>query len=175
MCLVIPNAVVIARPPIGAAGCVGLLAKPPAVVPVGIVIGAIHPDPDTVPKYAVTIIEAVEVVAAFREAAVLEPVAAVVTLYELTTITLVEMTTIAALCEPRSSCSGASIVTATHSPMTTKVTARHRAGMASTTTMDHCAAAGSAAATTAAASTSAITAPPAFVAYKRHSSITRGV
>jgi hypothetical protein len=118
----------------------------------------------------VTIIEAVEVVAAFREAAVLEPVAAVVTLYESTTITLVEMTTIAALCELRSSCSGASIVTATHSPMTTKVTARHRPRLASTT-MDHCAAAGSAA-TTAAASTSATT---AFVAYKRHSSLTRGV
>ena len=39
-----------------------MLAKPPAIVSVGIVIGAVHPDPDTIPKYAVTIIEAVMVV-----------------------------------------------------------------------------------------------------------------
>jgi hypothetical protein len=39
-----------------------LLAKPPAIVSVGVVIGAVHPDPDTIPKYAVTIIEAVMVV-----------------------------------------------------------------------------------------------------------------
>ena len=39
-----------------------MLAKPPAIVPIGVVIGAIHPDPDSVPKYAVTIIEAVMVV-----------------------------------------------------------------------------------------------------------------
>ena len=38
-----------------------MLAKPPAIV-VGIVSGAVHPDPDTIPKYAVTIIEAVMVV-----------------------------------------------------------------------------------------------------------------
>ena len=39
-----------------------MLAKPPAIVSVGVVIGAVHPDPDTIPKYAVTIIEAVMVV-----------------------------------------------------------------------------------------------------------------
>ena len=38
-----------------------MLAKPPAIVSVGVVIGAVHPDPDTIPKYAVTI-EAVMVV-----------------------------------------------------------------------------------------------------------------
>ena len=39
-----------------------MLAKPPAIVSVGVVIGAVHPDPDTIPKYTVTIVEAVMVV-----------------------------------------------------------------------------------------------------------------
>jgi hypothetical protein len=73
-----------------------------------------------------TMIEAVKVMAALREAAVLEPLAAIVALNESTTITVLETAAITALCEPRS----------THSRPNkaagAAITARHCAGMAAT-------------------------------------------
>ena len=71
--------------------------------------------------------EAVKVVAALRKAAVLEPLAAVVALNESTTITVLETATPAALCEPWSTPSRPSKATAA------AITARHCAGMATTT------------------------------------------
>jgi hypothetical protein len=70
--------------------------------------------------------EAVKVVVALREAAVLEPLAAVVALYESTTITVLETATLAALCEPRSTHSRPSKATAA------AVAACHCARMATT-------------------------------------------
>jgi hypothetical protein len=75
--LVIAHAVVIATPPIGAPSDKGLSAQPPAVVIIGIVIGTVDPDPHAIAEYPMTMMEAVKVVAALREAAVLEPVAAI--------------------------------------------------------------------------------------------------
>jgi hypothetical protein len=49
VCSVIAYAVVIATPPIWAPSSEGPFTQPPAIV-VGIVIGAIHPDPDTIPE-----------------------------------------------------------------------------------------------------------------------------
>jgi hypothetical protein len=73
-----------------------------------------------------TMMKAVKVVVALREAAVLEPLAAVVALYESTTISVLETATLAALCEPRSTHSRSSKATAT------ALTACHCAGMATT-------------------------------------------
>ena len=53
-----------------------MAAQPPAIV-VGIVI----PNPDTIYEYPMTMMEAVKVAAALREAAVLEPLVAIVALY----------------------------------------------------------------------------------------------
>jgi hypothetical protein len=101
--LVIAHAIVIATPPIGASGDEGLTAQPPAIV-VG-VTGTVNPDPDAVPKYPVTMMEAVKMVVAPREAAVLEPIATVVALNETITMPV-------ALCESRSTASRPSVATA---------------------------------------------------------------
>jgi hypothetical protein len=60
--LVIAQASVVARPPIGAAGGIGPLAQPVAVVTVGVVVGTVNPDPGSIPEDPVTIVEAVVVV-----------------------------------------------------------------------------------------------------------------
>src|SRR5262249_15438332 len=48
--LVIADAVVMAAPPIRTPRNEGLSAQPPTIV-VGVVIGTVNPDPNTVPKY----------------------------------------------------------------------------------------------------------------------------
>jgi hypothetical protein len=73
-----------------------------------------------------TMMEAVKVVVALREAAVLQPLAAVVALYESTKITVFETATLAALCEPRSTHSRPSKATAA------AIAACHCARMAAT-------------------------------------------
>jgi hypothetical protein len=60
--LVVADARVVARPPIGAAGGIGPLAQPVAVVTVGVVVGTVNPDPGSIPEDPVTIVEAVVVV-----------------------------------------------------------------------------------------------------------------
>jgi len=149
--LVIADAVVIAAPPIWTPRNEGLSAQPPTIV-VGVVIGTVNPDPDTVPKYPMTVMKAVKVVVvvALRKAPVLEPVAAVVPLRESVAISMLMalcesaaitmlMAMNATFCEPGSAHSRASKITATHSgPIPTAVTARHCTGMATaamTTTM----------------------------------------
>src|SRR4029434_2015331 len=52
--LVIADAVVIAAPPIRTPRNEGLSAQPPTIV-VGVVIGTVNPDPNTVPKYPMTV------------------------------------------------------------------------------------------------------------------------
>jgi hypothetical protein len=69
-----------------------LLAKPIAVVPIGVVIGTVNPDPYAIPKYPVTTMKAVKFMAALRKATVFEPIAAVV-LYEPAVITVLETAT----------------------------------------------------------------------------------
>jgi hypothetical protein len=112
--LVIAHAIVIATPPIGAPGDESLAAQPPAIV-----VGVVIPDPDAIHEHPMTMMEAVKVVVALREAAVLEPLAAVVALYESTTITVLEPATLATHSRP-------SKVTAT------AVTACHCVRMATT-------------------------------------------
>lgn len=60
----------------GAAGRERLPGKPPAIAPVGVVIGAVDPNPYAVPEDPMTIVEAIEVVvmAALRKVAMIEPV-----------------------------------------------------------------------------------------------------
>jgi hypothetical protein len=74
--LVVCDTSAIAGPPIGAAGRERLLAKPPAIVPVGVVIGAVDPNPYAVPEDPMTIVEAIKVVvvAALRKVVMIEPV-----------------------------------------------------------------------------------------------------
>ena len=75
--LVVTDAGVIARPPIGAAGGVRSLAKPGAVVAVGVVVGTVDPDPDAVPEDPMTamVVEVVAVVAvALGKATMIGPV-----------------------------------------------------------------------------------------------------
>ena len=149
--LVIADAVVIAAPPIRTPRNEGLSAQPPTIV-VGVVIGTVNPDPNTVPKYPMTVMKAVKVVVvvALCKAPVLEPVAAVVPLRESVAISVLMalceaaaitmlMAMNATFCEPGSAHSRASKITATHSgPIPTAVTARHCTGMATaaiTTTM----------------------------------------
>jgi hypothetical protein len=91
--LVIADAVVIATPPIWAPRNDGLSAQPPTIV-VGVVIGTVGPDPNTVPKYPMTVMEPVKVVVmivvALRKATVIEPitVAMVVALDKPTTVSI---------------------------------------------------------------------------------------
>ena len=63
---IIPNAGVIARPPIGAAGGVGLLAEPVAIAAIGVVVivvvGTVNPHPRTVAEDPMTIVVVVVVV-----------------------------------------------------------------------------------------------------------------
>jgi hypothetical protein len=151
--LVIADAVVIAAPPIRTARNEGLSAQPPTIV-VGVVIGAVAPDPNTVPEYPMTVMEPVKVVVvvvvALRKAPVIEPitVAMVVALGKSTAVSMIVTTstvlgkstaitvvnksaTITAFREPGSTHSRASKITATHSrPMATAVTACHCTGMA---------------------------------------------
>ena len=134
MSLIIADAVVIAAPPIPAPRNEGLSAQPPAIV-VGVVIGAVDPDPDAVPKHPMPMIEAVKVVASVREPAMLEPIPTVVALNESITITMLETATLAAFCEPRSTSPGpskAAAVTTRHCAvmaMAAAVAPRHCAGM----------------------------------------------
>src|SRR6478735_3250844 len=58
--LVVAHARVVARPPIEAPGGKCLPAKPPAIAAIGVVVGAIDPDPHAIPEDPVT--EAVMVV-----------------------------------------------------------------------------------------------------------------
>src|SRR6478672_3639812 len=58
--LVVAHARVVARPPIGAPGGKCLPAKPPAIAAIGVVVGAIDPDPHAIPEDPVT--EAVMIV-----------------------------------------------------------------------------------------------------------------
>jgi len=60
--LVIAQASVVARPPIGAAGGIGPLAQPVAVVTVGVLVGTVDPDPGAIPEHPMTIVEAIVVV-----------------------------------------------------------------------------------------------------------------
>ena len=53
--LVVPSAGVIARPPIGAAGGIGLLAEPIAVIAIGVIVVTIDPDPNAIPEDPVTL------------------------------------------------------------------------------------------------------------------------
>lgn len=128
--LVIAHAVVIATPPIGAPSDEGLSAQPPAIVPIGVVIGTVDPDPDAIPKYPMTMMEAIKVMAALRKSAVFEPVAAVVALYESATITVLETTTsrsaieVAAAVRSRTTIGAATIVTATATAGEAATTAR---------------------------------------------------
>jgi hypothetical protein len=56
--LVVPEACVIPRPPIGAAGGVSLLAEPVAITAIGVVVivivGTVDPDPHAIPKHPMT-------------------------------------------------------------------------------------------------------------------------
>ena len=52
--LVISHATIVARPPIGAAGGVSLLAKPIAVVAISVVVGTVSPDPYAIPEDSMT-------------------------------------------------------------------------------------------------------------------------
>src|SRR5262245_3496613 len=146
--LVIADAVVIAAPPIRTPRNEGLSAQPPTII-VGVVIGTVGPDPNTVPKYPMTVMEPVKVVVmiavALRKAPVIKPitVAMVVALDKSTTVSMIvtaitmldKSATITAFCEPGSTHSRADKITAAHSGrMATAVTARHCTGMATTAT-----------------------------------------
>ena len=79
--LVISHTIVIAMPPIGAPGDASLTAQPPAVV-IGVIVGPPIPHPHAIDEYPMATMEAIKVVVALREAAVLEPFAAVVAFHE---------------------------------------------------------------------------------------------
>jgi hypothetical protein len=124
--LVVAHAEIIATPPVRAPGDEGLAAQPPAIV-----VGVVIPNPDAIHEYPMTMMEAVKVVSALREAAVLEPLAAVVALYEPTTIAAVETATSWSRAIKVAACirSGTAIGAAGE----VAATARHCAGMAGTT------------------------------------------
>jgi hypothetical protein len=69
--LVVANAGVVARPPIGAAGGVSLLAEPPAIVAIGIVVRTIDPDPHAIAEDPMAMDVAIMIAAAFRVAAMI--------------------------------------------------------------------------------------------------------
>ncbi len=139
MSLIIADAVVIAAPPIRAPRNEGLSAQPPAIVAIRVVSGTVSPDPDAVPKYPMTMTEAVKVIVPFREPAVLEPIPTVVTLNESITITMLETAAFAAFCEPRSTPPGPSIA------MAAAVMPRHCAVMTTAAAVSHSRAASAAA------------------------------
>jgi hypothetical protein len=121
--LVIAHAAVVATPPIGAPGDEGLAMQPPAIVPIGVVIGTVGPDPNAIHECPMTMMKVVKVVATFREAAMLEPFAA---LYKATTITEREMAAAGAFSKPRATRFGSSEST------TNAAALHHCAGMATT-------------------------------------------
>ena len=123
---VVAHAEIVATPPIRAPGDEGLAAQPPAIV-----VGVVIPNPDAIHEYPMTMTEAVKVAAALREAAVLEPLAAVVALYESTTIAALETATSWSRAIKVAACirSGTAIGAAGE----VAAIARHCAGMASTT------------------------------------------
>jgi hypothetical protein len=76
--LVVRDARVVARPPIGASGGESLAAEPPAIVAIGVVVGAVDPDPDAIPEdpmAAVVVKVVVAIVIALRKATI--PVAVI--------------------------------------------------------------------------------------------------